>query len=49
MVKRQIAKTKRLGFDSPLRVRFFFFLVPHLWELELELDIFFFIDDPAFI
>ena len=24
MVKRRIAKTKRLGFDSPLKVRFFF-------------------------
>ena len=44
MVKRQIAKTERLGFDSSLEVRYFF--VPHSWELNT--DIFFLLTITSF-
>ena len=45
MVKRQIAKLQRLGFDSPLEVRFFSLSLAR----ENLILIYFFIDDLAFI
>ena len=49
MVKRRIAKTNDLGFDSPLELFLDFGFITLSYTLKNKTLIYFFIDDPAYI